>query len=110
MQYSIQCRSSARARHGNDVADGGDQAFIREAMQEVGAIAAAAGHPLSPQLIDQLIAGTRAMPAYKTSMALDFEAQRPLNSKPSSAMRCVSARRTAWQRRRWKRSMRLQDG
>jgi 2-dehydropantoate 2-reductase len=55
-----------------------DQAFIRTAMLEVADIAAAAGHAQSPQFIDQLIAGTRAMPAYKTSMALDFEAKRPL--------------------------------
>ncbi len=55
-----------------------DQAFIRTAMLEVADIAAAVGHAQSPQFIDQLIAGTRAMPAYRTSMALDFEAKRPL--------------------------------
>lgn len=54
------------------------RAFIRRAMQEVCDVAAAAGHPLRPQLIDQLIAGTVAMPAYKTSMALDYENRRPL--------------------------------
>lgn len=47
--------------------------FIRAAMAEVCAVASAAGHPMHPQLIDQLIAGTRDIPAYKTSMALDYE-------------------------------------
>ena len=55
-----------------------DQAFIRRAMQEVCDIAAAAGHPLPAQVIDQLIASTLGMPAYKTSMAQDFESGRPL--------------------------------
>jgi 2-dehydropantoate 2-reductase len=55
-----------------------DAAFIRGVMQEVCAIAAATGHPLPPQLVDQMIAGTRAMPAYKTSMALDYENGRPM--------------------------------
>lgn len=55
-----------------------DQAFIRRAMQEVCDIAAAAGHSLPPQIIDQMIASTLAMPAYKTSMAQDFESRRPL--------------------------------
>lgn len=52
--------------------------FVRACMQEVCAIAAANGHPLPPELIDQLITATQAMPNYKTSMALDFEQQRPL--------------------------------
>lgn len=54
------------------------RAFIRSAMTEVCAVAAAAGHSLHPKLIDQLIAGTRAIPAYKTSMALDYENGRPM--------------------------------
>ncbi len=41
-------------------------------------MATVVGCPSLPQLIDQLITVTRAMPAYKTSMALDFEAQRPM--------------------------------
>jgi 2-dehydropantoate 2-reductase len=54
------------------------EAFIRQAMQEVCDVAAATGHALSPKLIDNMIAGTRAMPAYKTSMALDYENHRPM--------------------------------
>jgi 2-dehydropantoate 2-reductase len=55
-----------------------DQAFVRQAMQEVCAVAAAAGHPQPPALIDQMIGATRSMPAYKTSMALDYENNRPM--------------------------------
>lgn len=55
-----------------------DQAFIRKAMCEVCAVAAAAGHPLHPKLVDRMIADTRALPGYKTSMALDYENNRPL--------------------------------
>ena len=55
-----------------------DQAFIRQCMQEVCAIAAATGHPMHPKLVEQMIAGTRAMPAYKTSMAQDYENGRPM--------------------------------
>lgn len=55
-----------------------DREFVRKAMQEVCDIAAANGHPLRPQMIEQMIAGTQAMPAYKTSMALDYENGRPM--------------------------------
>ena len=47
-------------------------------MSEICAVAAADGHPLPPKLIDQMIATTRGMPAYKTSMALDYEHGRPM--------------------------------
>lgn len=55
-----------------------DQAFIRQVMQEVCDVAAAVGHPLPPQLAEQMIERTLAMPAYKTSMALDYENRRPM--------------------------------
>jgi 2-dehydropantoate 2-reductase len=53
-------------------------AFARRAMQEVCEVARAAGHPQSPSLVEQMLATTRAMPAYKTSMALDYENGRPM--------------------------------
>jgi 2-dehydropantoate 2-reductase len=53
-------------------------AFARSAMQEVCDVAQAAGHPQSPNLIEQMLATTRAMPAYKSSMALDYENRRPM--------------------------------
>ena len=54
------------------------RAFVHAAMDEVCAVAAGAGHPMHPKLADQLIAGTRDIPAYKTSMALDYEKGRPM--------------------------------
>ena len=53
-------------------------AFVSKAMQEVCDVARAAGHPQSPNIIEQMIAATKAMPAYKTSMALDYENGRPM--------------------------------
>ena len=53
-------------------------AFARRAMQEVCDVAQAAGHPQSSGLIEQMLATTRAMPAYKSSMALDYENRRPM--------------------------------
>ena len=53
-------------------------ALIRRVMVEICAVAAAEGHPQPPNLIDDLIANTNAMPPYKTSMALDYENGRPM--------------------------------
>jgi 2-dehydropantoate 2-reductase len=55
-----------------------EEAFVRRAMQEVCDVAQAVGHPQNPKLIDQMVAGTKAMPPYKTSMALDYENGRPM--------------------------------
>ena len=55
-----------------------DRMFVRDVMQEVCDVAAAAGHPQSPKLIDSLIGNTHAAPGYKTSMALDYENRRPM--------------------------------
>ena len=52
--------------------------LVRRAMQEVCAVAAACGHPPPADLIDGYIPNTRAMPPYKTSMALDYEHRRPM--------------------------------
>jgi 2-dehydropantoate 2-reductase len=56
-------------------------AFVRQAMREVIEVAAAAGHNLPPAMVDQYIDGTRRAPAYKTSMALDFENGRALETE-----------------------------
>jgi len=56
-------------------------ALVRRAMQEVEAIAAATGHALPEELPGQLIEGTRKAPAYKTSMALDYENRRPMETE-----------------------------
>jgi 2-dehydropantoate 2-reductase len=55
-----------------------DRRLVRTAMLEVAAVAAAAGYAIAPEVIDKLIEATLAMPAYKSSMALDFENGRPL--------------------------------
>lgn len=52
--------------------------FVRTAMFEVAAVAAAAGYAIAPESIDKLIEATQAMPPYKSSMALDFESGRPM--------------------------------
>lgn len=54
------------------------EALVRRAMQEVRAVAGAAGYPLPEELIDQYIEGTRKAPPYKTSMALDYLHRRPM--------------------------------
>ncbi|HEX5678185.1 MAG TPA: 2-dehydropantoate 2-reductase [Alcanivorax sp.] len=56
----------------------GGEKLVREMMQEVIATAEADGHPLPPQIIDSNIDGTRKMPAYKNSMALDYLNDRPI--------------------------------
>lgn len=56
----------------------GGEALIRAMMQEVVDVAAAEGHPMKQELIDKNIAGTRKMPAYRNSMALDYLSGRPI--------------------------------
>lgn len=48
------------------------EALVRELMAEVIATATASGYPLPQDLIEKNIATTRAMPAYQTSMAVDY--------------------------------------
>lgn len=50
----------------------------RQLMEEVIAVAAAAGKAIPAGVIEQNLDYTRNFPAYKTSMLLDFEAGRPL--------------------------------
>lgn len=57
------------------------EAFVRRTMREVCAVAAATGHPMPESLIDQFIEGTRKAPPYKTSMALDFENGRAMETE-----------------------------
>lgn len=52
--------------------------LARAVMEEVCQLAAAAGHPLPADVIDQNIQGTRVMKPYRTSMLLDFENCRPM--------------------------------
>jgi len=57
------------------------EALVRRAMGEICAVAAATGHPLDPALAGQFIEGTRKAPPYKTSMALDYENGRPMETE-----------------------------
>ncbi|WP_348765206.1 2-dehydropantoate 2-reductase [uncultured Salinisphaera sp.] len=56
----------------------GGEALARAMMAEVCAVAAADGHPMPEDAIDKNIAGTRKMPAYINSMALDYLNGRPM--------------------------------
>ncbi|HLR17527.1 MAG TPA: 2-dehydropantoate 2-reductase [Alcanivoracaceae bacterium] len=54
----------------------GGEAFIKTLMAEVVRVAAAAGYDLPADVVEANIAGTRAMPAYRNSMAIDYLHQR----------------------------------
>jgi len=56
----------------------GSETLVRACMAEVMAVAAADGHALPADAIGRNIEGTRAMPAYRNSMALDYLANRPM--------------------------------
>lgn len=53
-------------------------AFVREAIGEVCAVAAAAGHPLPADTAEKQIAGTLKLPNYVSSMGQDALAGRPM--------------------------------
>jgi 2-dehydropantoate 2-reductase len=55
--------------------------FVRAIMEEICRVAAAVGHPLPADAVDRQIDSTRKMPPYKTSMLLDFEAGRPMETE-----------------------------
>lgn len=57
------------------------ESLVRALMEEIAAIAKAAGHPLAEDIVEQNIASTQQMPPYKTSMLLDFEAGRPMETE-----------------------------
>lgn len=56
----------------------GGEALIRDLMKEVMAVARADGYSLPEDLIEKNIPGTRAMGAYRNSMALDYLNDRPI--------------------------------
>ncbi|WP_336367607.1 ketopantoate reductase family protein [Marinobacter sp. C2H3] len=56
----------------------GGEALIRAMIREVMAVAEAEGYPMDEKLIDLNIEGTRKMPPYKNSMALDYLNDRPI--------------------------------
>ena len=52
--------------------------LARQVMEEVCRIAEAEGHPLPAGVVEENIEGTRRMSPYKSSMLVDFEAERPM--------------------------------
>jgi 2-dehydropantoate 2-reductase len=60
---------------------GTQEALVRNIMEEICRIALAAGHPLAADVVDANIANTHKMPPYKTSMLLDCEAGRPMETE-----------------------------
>jgi 2-dehydropantoate 2-reductase len=57
------------------------EAFCRAIMEEIVALAKACGHPLPEDIVEINLSSTRKMPPYKTSMLLDFEAGRPMETE-----------------------------
>ncbi len=55
--------------------------LVRSIMQEVFEIASATGHPLPEDIIETNIANTYTMPPYKTSMLLDFESNKAMETE-----------------------------
>ncbi len=55
--------------------------FVRAIMEEICAIARAADHPLPADIVEVNVSSTHKMPPYKTSMLLDFEAGRPMETE-----------------------------
>ena len=56
----------------------GGEALIRTLMEEVISVAQADGYPMPDGIIEKNLSGTRAMGAYKNSMALDYLNDRPI--------------------------------
>ncbi len=65
-----------------DILSGEEQtAFVRAAIAEVCALAAADGHSLAPDTVDKQIEGTLRMPNYVSSMGQDWLAGRPMETE-----------------------------
>ncbi|GAB4271990.1 MAG: 2-dehydropantoate 2-reductase [Methylomicrobium sp.] len=69
------------------------EALVRAIMQEIVDIAAACGHRLPETIVERNIANTYAMPPYKTSMLLDYEQGRPMETEAILGNAVRAARR-----------------
>jgi 2-dehydropantoate 2-reductase len=74
-----------------------EEGLVRALMEEIRAIAVANGHTLPDDIVDRNIDSTRKMPAYKTSMLLDYEAGRPMETEAilGNAVRAARAAHVA---------------
>lgn len=68
------------------------ESLVRSIMREICLIAAATGHPLPDNIIETNIQNTRVMPPYKTSMLLDFDNGRTMETEAilGNAVRAAS--------------------
>ncbi|HWP01306.1 MAG TPA: 2-dehydropantoate 2-reductase [Methylococcus sp.] len=57
------------------------ESLVRAIMEEICSIAAVLGHPLPGDIADKSIASTKKMPPYKTSMLVDLEAGKPMETE-----------------------------
>jgi 2-dehydropantoate 2-reductase len=57
------------------------ESYVRAIMSEVTMIAKAVGHPLRDDIVELNIDNTRTMPPYKTSMLIDFEHNRTMETE-----------------------------
>ncbi|WP_404359959.1 ketopantoate reductase family protein [Methylotuvimicrobium sp. KM1] len=67
--------------------------LVRGIMREVVAIASACRHTLAEDIIERNIANTHTMPPYKTSMLLDYEQGRPMETEAILGNAVHAARR-----------------
>ena len=58
-----------------------EERLVRALMEEIRSIATASGYHLPDDIVERNIESTRKMPAYKTSMLLDYEAGRPMETE-----------------------------
>lgn len=58
-----------------------EEPSVRALMDEIRAIAIASGHTMPDDIVERNVDSTRTMPPYKTSMLLDFEAGRPMETE-----------------------------
>lgn len=54
------------------------EVLVRQVMQEIMDVAAATGHPLEESIVENAIAGNHKMRPFKTSMLVDYQANRPM--------------------------------
>lgn len=69
--------------------------LIRALMREIQSIATAAGYSMPLDIVDRNIQNTRSMPPYKTSMLLDFQAGRPMETEAILGNAIRAAQRVA---------------
>jgi 2-dehydropantoate 2-reductase len=71
--------------------------FVRAAIEEVCAVAAADGHPLAADTVAKQIEGTLRMPNYVSSMGQDWRAGRPMETEAllGNVVRIAAARGVA---------------